>query len=47
MFENVRLLLRMAARTTAARAAPGSDPSALVQRLRIYGLDPAVENFGE
>ncbi|MCO6454162.1 MAG: hypothetical protein J5I93_02500 [Pirellulaceae bacterium] len=36
----------------AAQAAPESNPSALVQHLRIYGLDPdcwtaAVDNFDE
>ncbi|MCO6454152.1 MAG: hypothetical protein J5I93_02450 [Pirellulaceae bacterium] len=52
MSEYVRILLWVVAQTVAAQAAPESDLSALVQRLRIYGLDPdrwtaAVDNFDE
>ncbi|MCO6453890.1 MAG: hypothetical protein J5I93_01130 [Pirellulaceae bacterium] len=52
MSEYVRILLWVVAQTVAAQAAPESDPSALVQHLRIYGLDPdcwtvAVDNFDE
>ncbi|MCO6455428.1 MAG: hypothetical protein J5I93_09030 [Pirellulaceae bacterium] len=52
MSEYVRILLWVVAQTVAAQAAPESDPSALVQHLRAYGLDPdrwtaAVGNFDE
>ncbi|MCO6457036.1 MAG: hypothetical protein J5I93_17200 [Pirellulaceae bacterium] len=52
MSEYVRILLRVVAQAVAAQAAPESDPSALVQHLRSYGLDPdrwtaAVDNFDE
>ena len=46
----MRILLWVVAQTAAARSAPDSDPSGLVQHLRTYGLDPdrwaaAVANF--
>ncbi|MCO6456451.1 MAG: hypothetical protein J5I93_14230, partial [Pirellulaceae bacterium] len=52
MSEYVRILLWVVAQTVAAQAVPESDPSALVQHLRTYGLDPdrwtaAVDNFDE
>ncbi|MCO6459483.1 MAG: hypothetical protein J5I93_29575 [Pirellulaceae bacterium] len=52
MSDYVRILLWVVAQSTAARAAPDSDPSELVQHLRTYGLDPdhwaaAVDNFDE
>ncbi|MCO6459128.1 MAG: hypothetical protein J5I93_27785 [Pirellulaceae bacterium] len=50
MSDYVRILLWVVAQTAAARAAPDSDPSGLVQHLRKFGLDPdrwttAVNNF--
>ncbi|MCO6455431.1 MAG: hypothetical protein J5I93_09045 [Pirellulaceae bacterium] len=52
MSEYVRILLWVVAQTVAAHTAPESDPLALVQHLRSYGLDPdrwtaAVDNFDE
>ncbi|MCO6458243.1 MAG: hypothetical protein J5I93_23300 [Pirellulaceae bacterium] len=52
MSEYVRILLWVVAQTTAARVAPESDPSGLVQNLRSHGLAPdrwtaAVDNFDE
>ncbi|MCO6454438.1 MAG: hypothetical protein J5I93_03900 [Pirellulaceae bacterium] len=52
MSEYLRILVWVVAQTTAAQAAPESAPSALVQHLRTYWLDPdrwtsAVDNLDE
>ncbi|MCO6458611.1 MAG: hypothetical protein J5I93_25165 [Pirellulaceae bacterium] len=52
MSEYVRILLWVVAQAVAAQTAPESYPSAQVQHLRTYGLDPdrwtaAVDNFDE